>query len=58
MGDRERDDGPPKRDDFKVFVGGLSWQMKEGDLKEGKSALGAVQRAMRAWPEAGGGQER
>lgn len=38
MGDRERDDGPPKRDDFKVFVGGLSWQMKEGDLKEGKSA--------------------
>lgn len=31
----DRDDRNDKRDDeFKIFVGGLSWQMKEGDLKE------------------------
>lgn len=35
MSDDERD----KRDnDLKCFIGGLSWQMKEQDLKDGENA--------------------
>jgi hypothetical protein len=34
MDDMKRDD-EPRKEEFKVFVGGLSWQMKDADLKEG-----------------------
>jgi hypothetical protein len=38
---REVDDAPPAREapneDYKVFVGGISWQLDDGMLKDGEN---------------------